>query len=106
MMRKVFQESRIMTESPIRGLIAALKREVRNGTISAATEHHLRREFAAIGWDRDPLLHVAKLNDEVRRHEIEARVLRDLRDAAFGVAQQPDAKAAAEKLESPDRPRS
>jgi hypothetical protein len=106
MVRKVFQESRIMTENPIRGLIAALKQEVRNGTISAATEHHLRREFAAIGWDRDPLLHAAKLNDEVRRHEIEARVLRDLRDAAFGVAQQPDAKAAAEKLESPDRPRS
>jgi len=77
-----------MSETAIRGLIAALKREVRNGTISAATEHHLRREFAAIGWRRDPLLHVAKLDDEVRRHETEARVLRELRDAAFGVAQE------------------
>ena len=93
-----------MTESPIRGLIAALKREVRNGTISAATEHHLRREFAAIGWDRDPSLHVAKLNDEVRRHEVEAQVLKDLRDAAFGVAQLAQARAQAEPLESPDRP--
>jgi hypothetical protein len=67
-------------------LVAALKREVRNGTISAATEHHLRREFATIGWGRDPLLHVAKLDDEMRRHETEARVLRELRDAAFGAA--------------------
>ena len=74
-----------MTETAIRGLIAALKREVRNGTISAATEHHLRREFAAIGWGRDPALHAAKLDDEVRRHEIEARVLRDLRDTVFGM---------------------
>jgi len=75
-----------MTENAIRGLVASLKREVGKGTISAATEHHLRREFAAIGWDRDPLRHVAKLNDEVRRHETEARVLRELRDATFGVA--------------------
>ena len=75
-----------MSESAIRELVAALKREVRNGTISAATEHHLRREFATIGWGRDPLLHVAKLDDEMRRHETEARVLRELRDAAFGAA--------------------
>lgn len=77
-----------MTENTIRGLVASLKREVRNGTISAATEHHLRREFAAIGWGRDPLLHVAKLDDEVRRHETEARVLRELRDAVFQMATQ------------------
>lgn len=76
-----------MRENGIRDLIAALKREVRNGTISAATEHHLRREFATIGWGRDPSLHVAKLDDEVRRHETEARVLKELRDAAFGTAQ-------------------
>ena len=74
-----------MTESIIRGLIAALKQEVRNGTVSAATEHHLRREFATIGWNRDPQLHAAKLDDEIRRHEIEARALRELRDAAFGM---------------------
>jgi hypothetical protein len=77
-----------MSENVIRDLIAALKREVRSGTISAATEHHLRREFAAIGWGRDPLLHVAKLDDEVRRHETEARVLKELRDAAFGTPRQ------------------
>ncbi len=82
-----------MAENGIRELIAALKREVRNGTISAATEHHLRREFAAIGWGRDPSLHVAKLDDEVRRHETEARVLRELRDTAFGVAQAASAVA-------------
>ncbi len=82
-----------MNENVIRELIAALKREVRNGTISAATEHHLRREFATIGWGRDPLLHVAKLDDEVRRHETEARVLKALRDAAFGVAQAASAVA-------------
>ena len=76
-----------MSENVIRDLIAALKREVRNGTISASTEHHLRREFAAIGWGRDPSLHAAKLGDEVRRHETEARVLRQLRDATFGVAE-------------------
>lgn len=76
-----------MSEYAIRTLIAALKREVRNGTISSATEHHLRREFAAIGWGRDPLLHAAKLDDEVRRHETEARVLKELRNAAFGAAQ-------------------
>lgn len=69
-----------MTEAAIRALVASLKREVRRGTISAATEHHLRREFATIGWGRDPLLHLAKLEDEVQRHEIEARVLRALRD--------------------------
>ncbi len=74
-----------MSENVVRGLITALKREVRNGTISAATEHHLRREFAAIGWSRDPLLHAAKLDDEIRRHETEARVLGQLRDAAFGL---------------------
>jgi hypothetical protein len=82
-----------MSENIIRDLFAALKREVRNGTIPAATEHHLRREFAAIGWGRDPSLHVAKLDAEVRRHETEARVLRQLRDAAFGVAR--DASIAA-----------
>ncbi len=76
-----------MGENLIRDLIAALKREVRDGTISATTEHHLRREFAAIGWGRDPSLHAAKLDDEVRRHETEARVLRELRDSAFGVAE-------------------
>ena len=70
-----------MTENVIRGLVASLKREVRNGTVSAATEHHLRREFATIGWDRDPSLHTAKLDEEIRRHEIEAQVLRDLRNA-------------------------
>ena len=75
-----------MAENAIRDLVAALKREVRNGTVSAATEHHLRREFAAIGWGRDPALHAVKLDDEVRRHETEARVLRALRDAAFGAA--------------------
>lgn len=77
-----------MSENAIRGLIEALKREVRNGTISATTEHHLRREFAAIGWRRDQLLHAAKLDDEVRRHETEARVLRELRNATFAVAQE------------------
>lgn len=82
-----------MAETAIRELIAALKSEVRNGTISAATEHHLRREFAAIGWGRAPLLHAAKLDDEVRRHETEARVLRKLRDAAFGVARAASAEA-------------
>ena len=75
-----------MSENAIRGLITSLKREVRQGTVSAATEHHLRREFAAIGWNRDPQLHAAKLDDEIRRHEIEARVLRELRDAVFGAA--------------------
>ena len=74
-----------MTENAIRGLVASLKREVRNGTVSSATEHHLRREFTTIGWGGDPLLHAAKLDDEVRRHETEARVLRELRDAVFGV---------------------
>jgi len=76
-----------MSENVIRDLIAALKREVRSGAISAATEHHLRREFAAIGWSRDPLLHAAKLDDEVRRHETEARVLKELREATFGAVQ-------------------
>jgi hypothetical protein len=75
-----------MPDNAIRDLIAALKREVRNGTISAATEHHLRREFATIGWGRDPLLHAARLDEEVRRHETEARVLKELRDTAFGGA--------------------
>lgn len=75
-----------MTENAIRELIAALKCELRKGTISAATEHHLRREFAAIGRGRDASLYVAKLDDEVRRHETEARVLRELRDAVFGTA--------------------
>ena len=75
-----------MTENAIRGLVAALKREIRNGTVSAATEHHLRREFAAIGWGRNLSLHAVKLDDEIRRHETEARVLRELSDAAFGVA--------------------
>lgn len=82
-----------MSENVIRDLFAALKREVRSGTISAATEHHLRREFAAIGWGRDPSLHAAKLDDEVRRHESEARVLKGLRDAVFGVAQAASATA-------------
>lgn len=77
-----------MTGNAIGGLIAALKREVRNRTISAATEHHLRRELAAIGWSRDQSLHVAKLDDEVRRLETEARALRELRDATFGVSQE------------------
>jgi hypothetical protein len=54
----------------------------------AATEDHLWREFAAIDWRRDPLLHFAKVDDKVRRHETEARVLRELRNAAFGVAQE------------------
>ncbi len=74
----------IMSESVIRGLVAALKREVRNGTVSAATEHHLRREFAAIGWTRDLALHLGKLDDEVRRLETEARVLKGLRHASAG----------------------
>lgn len=82
-----------MSENAIRELIAALKREVGNGTISAGTEHHLRREFAAIGWRRDPLLHAAKLDDEVRQHETEARVLRELRDAAFVAAEAASATA-------------
>ena len=72
-----------MTENAIRGLVAALKREVRIGTISAATEHHFRREFAAIGWDWDSLLHLAKLDDEARRHETKARGLQELRNAIF-----------------------
>jgi hypothetical protein len=82
-----------MAENAIRELVAALKREVRKGTISPATEHHLRREFAAIGWGRDPSLHVAKLDDEVRRHETEARVLKELRDAMFGATQKASAVA-------------
>ena len=86
MFRQERECQRIMTENAIRGLVASLKREVTNGTASAAAEQHLRREFATIGWGRDPLLHAAKRDDEVRRHETEARVLREPRVAVLGVA--------------------
>lgn len=84
MFRQERECQRIMTENAIRGLVASLKREVRNGTVSAAAEHHLRLEFATIGGGRDPLLHAPKLDDD-RRHESEARVLGEPRVAVMGV---------------------
>ena len=54
---------------------------------------HLRREFSEIGWDRDDALHASKVDEEIRRLETQARVLRMLREAAFG--SMPDAGPAA-----------
>lgn len=80
-------------ESDNREIVALLKQEVRKGTIFAATEQHLWREFAAVGWEHDPSLDVEKLIDEVQRQEAEAQVLRERRDAALGQLQavSPDA---------------
>jgi hypothetical protein len=73
-----------MTRPTISAFVATLKNEILLGRITAATEHHLRREFSAIGWDRADALHAAKVDDEIARLESQARVLRELRQAAFG----------------------
>lgn len=73
-----------MTEETIRAFVASLKREMRVGQVTAQTEHHLRREFSQIGWNRDDTLHAAKVDEEIRRLEAEVRVLRTLREQAFG----------------------
>lgn len=74
-----------MTEETIRAFVASLKREMRVGHVTALTEHHLRREISQIGWGGDDTLHAAKVDEEIRRLEGEVRVLRTLREAAFGV---------------------
>jgi hypothetical protein len=73
-----------MTLRAISALPASMKHEVRIGRLSAPTEHHLRREFSEIGWDRDDALHAAKMDQEIDRLEAQARVLRELRVATFG----------------------
>ncbi len=73
-----------MSQEIIRSFVAALQREMRVGRVTAQTEHHLRREFSAIGWNRDDALHAAKVDEEIARLETQARVLRELRIATFG----------------------
>jgi hypothetical protein len=73
-----------MARQTISAFVASLKQEMRLGRVTPQTEHHLRREFSEIGWDRDDALHASKVDEEIRRLETQARVLRMLREAAFG----------------------
>ncbi len=73
-----------MSRQTLSSFIASLKEEIRVGRVSAQTEHHLRREFTSIGWDRDDALHAARVDEEIARLETHARVLRSLRVQAFG----------------------
>jgi hypothetical protein len=73
-----------MARQTIAAFVASLKEEMRVGRVTSQTEHHLRREFSEIGWDRDDALHASKVDEEIRRLETQARVLRTLREAAFG----------------------
>jgi hypothetical protein len=73
-----------MARQTITAFMASLKREMQLGQIAGTTEHHLRREFSEIGWDRDDALHAHKVDEEIGRLETQARTLRRLRVAAFG----------------------
>jgi hypothetical protein len=73
-----------MAHQTISAFVASLKYEMRLGRVTPQTEHHLRREFSGIGWDRDDALHALKVDEEIGRLETQARVLRTLREAAFG----------------------
>jgi hypothetical protein len=73
-----------MAHQTISAFVAAMKEEMRLGRVTAQTEHHLRREFSGIGWHRDDALHAMKVDEEIGRLETQARVLRTLREAAFG----------------------
>jgi hypothetical protein len=73
-----------MAHETISAFVAALKHEMRLGRVTAQTEHHLRLEFSGIGWHRDDALHALKVDEEIGRLETQARVLRTLREAAFG----------------------
>jgi len=78
-----------MAHQTISALVAALKHEMRLGRVTVQTEHHLRLEFSAIGWHRDDALHAMKVDEEIARLETQARVLRALREAAFGAMPAP-----------------
>ena len=73
-----------MSQETIGAFVAALKRELRIGHVAPESEHHLRREFATLGWNRDVRLHAGKVDEEIVRLETQARVLRQLRVEAFG----------------------
>jgi hypothetical protein len=73
-----------MARQTIGAFVASLKHEMSLGRVTPQTEHHLRREFSGIGWDRDDALHAVKVDEEIQRLETQARVLRMLREAAFG----------------------
>jgi len=73
-----------MSEQTVRGFVSAVKEQMRLGNVTANTEHHLRREFSQLGWDRDHAFHAAKVDQEVGRLEREAETLRALRAAWFG----------------------
>jgi hypothetical protein len=75
-----------MARQTISEFLASMKHEVRIGRLSASTEHHLRREFSEIGWDRDDALHAAEVDKEIDRLESQARALRELRHATFSGA--------------------
>ncbi len=79
-----------MTRQIITAFMDALKQEMKVGRIAGTTEHHLRREFSDIGWDRDDALHARKVDEEIRRLETQATVLRQLRIEAFGPMGEPD----------------
>ena len=73
-----------MTEQSVSAFVAAVKEQMRLGNVTANTEHHLRREFSQLGWDRDHSFHAAKVDLEIGRLEKEAETLRTLRKAWFG----------------------
>ena len=78
-----------MAHETISSFVAALKHELRLGRVTVQTEHHLRREFSAIGWHRDDALHASKVDEEIGRLETQARVLRTLREQTFGAMPPP-----------------
>jgi hypothetical protein len=82
-----------MARQTISAFVASMKQEMRLSRVTPQTEHHLRREFSEIGWDRDDALHAIKVDEEIRRLETQARVLRTLREAAFGAIAAPASSA-------------
>jgi hypothetical protein len=73
-----------MAHQTISTFVASLKHEMRLGRVTPQTEHHLRRELSGIGWHREDALHAIKVDEEIARLETQARVLRTLRNEAFG----------------------
>jgi hypothetical protein len=73
-----------MSKQSVRAFVAAVKEQMRLGNVTASTEHHLRREFQGVGWDREEALHAAKVDFEIGRLEREAQTLRVLRNTWFG----------------------
>jgi hypothetical protein len=84
-----------MARRNVAAFVTGMKRAMRVGHIAPETEHHLRYEFSRIGWDRDEALHAAKVDEEIARLELEATMLRRLRNDIFPAAEAPQPAAAA-----------